>query len=117
MPRKEKQKGIQTSYGGQVDLIINFQALSDGDFQDIMTTVCYVICYAKDTETSFKFCSLKNTHKELYATLKIPKVDRGPADPRNLLVVVLKINNALHTVACRQGILASKYIQRQTWSQ
>ncbi|KRY49739.1 hypothetical protein T03_6063 [Trichinella britovi] len=37
MPRKEKQKGIQTSYGGQVDLIINIQVLSDGDFQDIMT--------------------------------------------------------------------------------
>ncbi|KRY27164.1 hypothetical protein T01_5970 [Trichinella spiralis] len=43
------------------------------------------------------------------AMLKIPKVDRDPADPRNLPMVVLKINNGLHTVGCRQGILASKY--------
>ncbi|KRY08845.1 KRAB-A domain-containing protein 2 [Trichinella patagoniensis] len=41
--------------------------------------------------------------------LKIPKVDRDPADPRNLPMVVLKINKGLHTVGCRQGILASKY--------
>ncbi|KRZ15916.1 KRAB-A domain-containing protein 2 [Trichinella zimbabwensis] len=32
------------------------------------------------------------------ATPKMPKVDRGSADPRNLLGVVLKINNGLHTV-------------------
>ncbi|KRX25432.1 hypothetical protein T07_12963 [Trichinella nelsoni] len=43
------------------------------------------------------------------AMLKIPKVNRDPADPRNLPMVVLKINNGLHTVGCRQGILASKY--------
>ncbi|KRY45703.1 hypothetical protein T03_4817 [Trichinella britovi] len=43
------------------------------------------------------------------AMLKIPKVDRDPEDPRNLPMVVLKINNGLHTVGCRQGILASKY--------
>ncbi|KRX69681.1 hypothetical protein T06_9154 [Trichinella sp. T6] len=43
------------------------------------------------------------------AMLKIPKVDRDPADPRNLPMVVLKINNGLNTVGCRQGILASKY--------
>ena len=43
------------------------------------------------------------------ATLTVPDVDRGPTDPRNLLVVVLKEQDGLYTVGCREGILGPKF--------
>ncbi len=43
------------------------------------------------------------------ATLGIPNVDRGPTDPKNMLVVVLKEQDGLYTVGCREGILGPKY--------
>ncbi|XP_076033659.1 uncharacterized protein LOC143020791 [Oratosquilla oratoria] len=43
------------------------------------------------------------------ATLRVPDVDRGPTDPKNLLVVVLKENDGLHTVGCREGIIGPKF--------
>ncbi|XP_076056171.1 uncharacterized protein LOC143034113 [Oratosquilla oratoria] len=43
------------------------------------------------------------------ATLRVPDVDRGPTDPRNLLVVVLKENDGLHTVGCREEIIGPKF--------
>ena len=44
------------------------------------------------------------------ATLTVPDVDRGPSDPKNLLVVVLKVEkDGLYTVGCREGVLGSKY--------
>ncbi|XP_068245462.1 uncharacterized protein [Palaemon carinicauda] len=42
------------------------------------------------------------------ATLRVPDVDRGPADPKNLLVVVMKEEDGLYTVDCREGVLGSK---------
>ena len=42
------------------------------------------------------------------ATLRVPGVDRGPSDPRNMLVVVLKEQDGLYTVGCRGGILRTK---------
>ncbi|XP_076059702.1 uncharacterized protein LOC143036339 [Oratosquilla oratoria] len=43
------------------------------------------------------------------ATLRVSDVDCGPTDPKNLLVVVLKENDGLHTVGCREGIIGPKY--------
>ena len=44
------------------------------------------------------------------ATLRVPDVDRGPTDPKNLLVVILKgEEDGLYTVGCREGVLGSKY--------
>ena len=43
------------------------------------------------------------------ATLRVPDADRGPTDPRNLLVVVLKNQDGLYTVGCREGILGPKF--------
>ena len=43
------------------------------------------------------------------ATLRVPDVDRGPTDPKNLLVVVMKGEDGLYTVGCREGVLGSKY--------
>ncbi|KAK4324818.1 hypothetical protein Pmani_004559 [Petrolisthes manimaculis] len=43
------------------------------------------------------------------ATLRVPDVDRGPTDPRNLLVVVLKNQDGLYTLGCREGILGPKF--------
>ena len=44
------------------------------------------------------------------ATLRVPDVDRGPTDPKNLLVVVMKgEEDGLYTVGCREGVLGSKY--------
>ncbi|XP_076047343.1 uncharacterized protein LOC143028870 [Oratosquilla oratoria] len=43
------------------------------------------------------------------ATLRVPDVDRGPTDPRNLLVVVLKENDGLHTVGCREEIIGPTF--------
>ncbi|XP_068205609.1 uncharacterized protein [Palaemon carinicauda] len=44
-----------------------------------------------------------------WATLRVPNVDRGPTDPKNLLVVVMKGEDGLYTVGCREGVLGSKY--------
>ena len=44
------------------------------------------------------------------APLRVPDVDRGPTDPRNMLVVVLKEQDGLlYTVGCREGILGPKF--------
>ena len=42
-------------------------------------------------------------------TIRIPEFDRGPSDPKNLLVVVLGIENNLYEVGCRQGKLSTKF--------
>ncbi|KRZ01687.1 hypothetical protein T11_5017 [Trichinella zimbabwensis] len=41
-------------------------------------------------------------------TLRVPDVDRGPADPKNFLVVVMTECEGLYIVGCREGKLASK---------
>ena len=43
------------------------------------------------------------------ATLRVPDVDRGPSDPRNILVVVLSENDGLYKVGCREGTLDAKF--------
>ncbi|XP_068240208.1 uncharacterized protein [Palaemon carinicauda] len=42
-------------------------------------------------------------------TLSVPDVDRCPTDPKNLLVVVMKGEDGLYIVGCREGVLGSKY--------
>ncbi|KRX14635.1 KRAB-A domain-containing protein 2 [Trichinella nelsoni] len=42
-------------------------------------------------------------------TLRVPDVDRGPADPKNFLAVVMAECEGLYTVGCREGKLASKF--------
>ena len=43
-------------------------------------------------------------------TLRVPEVDyRGPCDPRNLLVVIMHVENEMYKVSCREGTLAEKY--------
>ncbi|KRZ51589.1 KRAB-A domain-containing protein 2 [Trichinella nativa] len=42
-------------------------------------------------------------------TVRVPDVDRGPADPKNFLVVVMAECEGLYTVGCREGKLASKF--------
>ena len=41
------------------------------------------------------------------ATLRIPEVDRGPSDPKNLLVVVLSKENDMYRLGCKEGTLNS----------
>ncbi|XP_068234227.1 KRAB-A domain-containing protein 2-like [Palaemon carinicauda] len=43
------------------------------------------------------------------ATLRVPDVDRGPTDPKNISVVVMKGGDGLYTVGYREGVLRSKY--------
>ena len=43
------------------------------------------------------------------ATLRVPEVDRCPYDPRNLLVVIMHIENEMYKVGCREGTLTAKY--------
>ena len=43
------------------------------------------------------------------ATLKVPEFDRGPCDPRNLLVVVMEANEDMYKLGCREGKLAQRY--------
>ncbi|XP_068221380.1 uncharacterized protein [Palaemon carinicauda] len=42
-------------------------------------------------------------------TAQVENVDRGPSDPKNLLVVVMKGEDGLYTVGCREGFFGSKY--------
>ena len=42
-------------------------------------------------------------------TVRVPDVDRGPCDPKNLLVVVLRQEDWLYTVGCREGVVISKF--------
>ncbi|KRZ96970.1 hypothetical protein T08_10701 [Trichinella sp. T8] len=42
-------------------------------------------------------------------TVRVPDVDRGPADPKNFLVVVMAECEGLYTVGCRERKLASKF--------
>ena len=43
------------------------------------------------------------------AAIRVPDVNRGPADPKNLIVVVLSVKEGMYTVGCREGILMSKF--------
>ncbi|KRX42384.1 hypothetical protein T05_12317, partial [Trichinella murrelli] len=42
-------------------------------------------------------------------TLRAPDVDRGPADPKNFLVVIMAECKGLDTVGCREGKFSSKF--------
>ncbi|KAL8589382.1 hypothetical protein ACOMHN_021534 [Nucella lapillus] len=42
------------------------------------------------------------------ATIRVPDVDRGPSDPKNMLVVVLAVDNGMFTLGCKEGVLRSK---------
>ena len=52
---------------------------------------------------------LKDFERGDNATLKVPEFDRGPSDPRNLLVVIMDREDELYTVGCQQGTLRTKY--------
>ncbi|KRX52589.1 hypothetical protein T09_12248 [Trichinella sp. T9] len=43
------------------------------------------------------------------ATLRVPDVDRGPADPKNFLVLIMAECERLYTVGCREGKLSFKF--------
>ncbi|KRY56250.1 hypothetical protein T03_11134 [Trichinella britovi] len=43
------------------------------------------------------------------AALWIPAVERGRADPRNLLVVIITVSNDLYAVGCRERTLSAKF--------
>ncbi|KRX26782.1 hypothetical protein T07_8989 [Trichinella nelsoni] len=43
------------------------------------------------------------------ATLRVPDVDRGPADPKNFPVVIMAECEVLYTVGCREGKLSFKF--------
>ena len=43
------------------------------------------------------------------ATLRIPEVDRGPSDSKNLLVVVLSNDNEIYRVGCKEGIINTRF--------
>ncbi|KRZ84986.1 KRAB-A domain-containing protein 2 [Trichinella sp. T8] len=47
--------------------------------------------------------------KEANCTLRVPDVDRGPADTKNFIVVSVAECEGLYTVGCREGKLASKF--------
>ena len=52
---------------------------------------------------------LTELHIGQNATLRVPEFDRGPSDPRNLLVVILGKINDFYEVGCREGRLINKY--------
>ncbi|KRY51575.1 hypothetical protein T03_10435, partial [Trichinella britovi] len=62
---------------------------------------------AKMTRRSKKM--LIPLHINQNCTLRVPDVDRGPADPKNFLAVVRAECEGLHTAACREGKLSSKF--------
>ena len=43
------------------------------------------------------------------ATIQIPEFDRGPSDPKNLLVVILSAENNLYEVGCEQAKISTKF--------
>ena len=43
------------------------------------------------------------------ATIKVPEFDRGPTDPKNLIVVILEKVEDFYTLGCKAGILSNKY--------
>ena len=43
------------------------------------------------------------------ATIQIPEFDRGPSDPKNLLVVILSAENNLYEVGCKQAKISTKF--------
>ena len=43
------------------------------------------------------------------ATIRVPEFDRGPTDPKNLIVVILEKIQDFHTLGCKAGILCNKY--------
>ncbi|KRY97003.1 hypothetical protein T11_6637 [Trichinella zimbabwensis] len=52
---------------------------------------------------------LKPFHIGQNTTLGVADVDRGLADPKNFLVVVMAESEGLYTVGCREGKLNSKF--------
>ncbi|KRX66078.1 Glycoprotein-N-acetylgalactosamine 3-beta-galactosyltransferase 1 [Trichinella sp. T9] len=62
---------------------------------------------AKMTRRSTKI--LKPLHIRQNATFRMPDVDRGPADLKNFLVVVMAEYEGLYTVCCRKGKLSCKF--------
>ncbi|KRX13512.1 hypothetical protein T07_19 [Trichinella nelsoni] len=52
---------------------------------------------------------LKPLHIGQNATLRVPDVDRGPAHPKNFLVVIMAECEGLYTVGCREGKFSSKF--------
>ncbi|KRX51773.1 hypothetical protein T09_1243 [Trichinella sp. T9] len=48
-------------------------------------------------------------HINQNCTLRVPDVDRGPADPKNFLAIVIAECEGLYTVGCREGKLSSKF--------
>ena len=43
------------------------------------------------------------------ATLRVPEIDRGPSDSRNLLVVILHKDEELYQVGCKEGRINTRY--------
>ncbi|KRX21027.1 Glycoprotein-N-acetylgalactosamine 3-beta-galactosyltransferase 1 [Trichinella nelsoni] len=62
---------------------------------------------AKMTRRSTKI--LNPLHIGQNATFRVPDVDRGPADLKNFLVVVMAEYEGLYTVGCRKGKLSCKF--------
>ncbi|KRY08700.1 hypothetical protein T12_11885 [Trichinella patagoniensis] len=52
---------------------------------------------------------LKPLHIGQIATVRVPDVDRGPADPKNFLVLIMAECERLYTVGCREGKLSFKF--------
>ncbi|OUC41762.1 hypothetical protein D917_10702 [Trichinella nativa] len=46
---------------------------------------------------------------ETQLLLELEAVERGRADPRNLLVVIITVSNDLYAVACRERTLSAKF--------
>ncbi|KRZ66072.1 KRAB-A domain-containing protein 2 [Trichinella papuae] len=62
---------------------------------------------AKTTRRCMKM--LKLLHISQIATLRVSDVNRGPADLKNFLVVIMTECEGLYTVGCREGKLSSKF--------
>ena len=43
------------------------------------------------------------------ATLRIPEVDWGPSDSKNLLVVVISKDDDMYRLGCKEGIINSRF--------
>ena len=43
------------------------------------------------------------------ARIKVPEFDCGPADPKNLIVVILEKAEEFYTLCCKAGIFSNTY--------
>ncbi|KRY09198.1 hypothetical protein T12_14312 [Trichinella patagoniensis] len=70
-----------------------------------------LVAAAKTEEEIEEFLTSQeaNDEESQNCTLRVPDVDRGPADPKNFLVVVMAECEGLYTVGCRERKLASKF--------